>query len=594
MRQRLQKTFLYWRTARHLKPSQLFWRLRYRLGSGRTPRYTAPDPLPSMDERVAERLRGLAVHWAEAAPPDAARVRSFLLGRFTFINKTVQSARPLWRGLDVPRLWAYHLHYFDYGREIALRHPDHASEEAATLRLWMDDWMAKNPRGTSPAWDAFPLSARLINWSMIAAVYGWRDFGLVSSLHEQLDYLAGHLERELLGNHLLKNAAALTVAGTLLNSPRAEEGLALLEAQVRSQFLPDGGHIERSPMYHAFALMDLLFACAVLEPRPSWLEDGVARGLAFLQGITHEDGHLAQFNDGAADEGPSGVALYALGSYFDPDLAPAPGGSAAFPDSGLYRLEPGNLGGLMLVKAGHSTVNYQPGHAHSDLLSFEYSLRGERLLVNSGTHGYAESPCRPYCRSCAAHNSLQINGEEQLEHWSTFRVGRRIHGEVVAWDPREPSLRAAYTTRRGTRHERLFAWDSGGWCRVQDKISGKGPLAVETFLHFHPDCRVEAIEDRPCSGVYRPYRLTTGSQILQLLIFGAHDVVQHRGTVPLGPGWFFPRFGEAVAADTLVAHSCGNMEMTISFVIAPCDEHGIPPEIIQNFLSAWHPRNGNS
>jgi hypothetical protein len=594
MGQRLRKTLLYWRTARHLKASQVFWRLRYRLGNGRATRYRAPDPLPSMDERVAERVRDLALHWAVAVPPDALKVQAFLRGRFTFINKTVQSARPLWRGLDVSKLWAYHLNYFDYGREIALLHPDPASEEAATLRAWMDDWMAKNPRGTTPAWDAFPLSARLINWSMIAAVYGWRDFALVSSMHEQLEYLAGHLERDLLGNHLLKNAAALTVAGALLNSPRAEEGLALLEAQVRAQFLPDGGHIERSPMYHAFVLRDLLFACAVLEPRPSWLEDAVARGLTFLQGVTHEDGQVAQFNDGAASEGPDARSLYTLASYFDPDLAPAVAGSTAFAESGLYRLEPGGVGGLMLVKAGHSTVNYQPGHAHSDLLSFEYSLRGERLLVNTGTHGYAESPCRNYCRSCASHNTLRINGEEQLEHWSTFRVGRRIHAEVLAWDPYEPTLRAAYTTRRGTRHERLFAWDSGGWCRVQDKISGTGALSVETFLHFHPDCHVEVMDERPGSGVYRPFRLRTGAQILQLLIFGANNVTHHRGTVPLGPGWYFPRFGEAVAADTLVAHSVGNKQMTISFVIAPCDEQGIPPEIIQNFLSAWSLRNGGS
>lgn len=592
MGHRLRKGLLYWHTARHLKPSQVFWRLRYRMGSGRPPHYTAPNPLPSVDERVAERLRGLARHWSVAVPPDPARVQSFLRGRFTFINKTVQSARPLWRGLDVPKLWAYHLNYFDYGRDIALLHPDGNSPEAAILRTWMQDWMAKNPRGTSPAWDAFPLSARLINWSLIVSIYGWRDFELVSSLHEQLDYLATHLERDLLGNHFLKNATAMAVAGALLNSPRWEEGVALLKAQVQSQFLPDGGHIERSPMYHALALRDLVVACAVLEPRPAWLEEHVARGLAFLAGISHEDGSLAQFNDGAVGEGPSGVELRKLALHFDPDLPVASGGSAAFPESGLYRLEPGGVGGLMLVKAGESTVNHQPGHAHSDLLSFEYSLRGERLLVNTGTHGYAESPCRFYCQSSASHNTLRINGEEQLEHWSTFRVGRRIHGEVLHWDPCEPALRAAYTTRQGNRHERLFAWDSGGWCRVQDKISGKGALSVETFLHFHPDCRVEALENRPCSGVYRPYRLSTGRQILQLLIFGAKEVDHFRGSVPLGPGWFFPRFGEAVAADTLVARSEGNKEMTISFVIAPCDEHGIPPEIIQNFLSAWKPRNG--
>ena len=32
--------------------------------------------------------------------------------------------------------------------------------------------------------------------------------------------------------------------------------------------------------------------------------------------------------------------------------------------------------------------NYQPGHAHADVLSFELSLFGQRLLVNIGTSEY--------------------------------------------------------------------------------------------------------------------------------------------------------------------------------------------------------------
>lgn len=592
MGHRLQKALLYLRTARHLKPSQVFWRVRYRLDHRPASPYQAPHPLPSADGDVVERLGRLAAHWRAVAPPDPVRAAAFLRGRFTFINKTVQTARPVWRGLDVPKLWAYHLHYFEYARDIALLYPNPDSEAAATVRGWIDEWIDKNPRGTAPAWDAFPLSARLLNWTLIAAIYGWRDGRLLASLHDQADYLSRHLERDLLGNHLLKNAVALTVAGAFLDSPLEETGRALLEAEVRDQFLPDGGHIERSPMYHGFTLLDLLFACAVFEPVPAWLEVAVSRGLGFLHGISHDDGYAAQFNDGASGEGLRAVELAALALHFDPQPGPSARGTLAYPESGLYRLEPGGMGGLMIVKAGSATVNYQPGHAHSDLLSFEYSLRGERLLVNAGTHGYAESPCRAYCRSCAAHNTIRINDEEQMEHWSTFRVARRIHGEVLEWKPGEPLLRAAYTTRRGYRHERLFAWDSGGWCRVQDRITGKGALRVETFLHFHPDCAVEPMETTPPSALYRSFRLKTATQQLQLLVFGAEKVTQVRGTTPLGPGWYFPRFGEARPADTLVAQASGAGDLTVSFVIAPCDELGRPPAIIRDFLAGWNGRRG--
>lgn len=38
--------------------------------------------------------------------------------------------------------------------------------------------------------------------------------------------------------------------------------------------------------------------------------------------------------------------------------------------------------------------DYLPGHAHADTLSFEWSLFGQRVLVNSGTSEYGLSPER--------------------------------------------------------------------------------------------------------------------------------------------------------------------------------------------------------
>ena len=64
--------------------------------------------------------------------------------------------------------------------------------------------------------------------------------------------------------------------------------------------------------------------------------------------------------------------------------------------------------------------SYQPGHAHADTLSFELSLYGQRVLVNSGTSQYGNDAERYRQRSTGAHDAHQRN--QQVASW------RRRHG----------------------------------------------------------------------------------------------------------------------------------------------------------------------
>jgi uncharacterized heparinase superfamily protein len=64
--------------------------------------------------------------------------------------------------------------------------------------------------------------------------------------------------------------------------------------------------------------------------------------------------------------------------------------------------------------------DYQPGHAHADTLSFELSLFGQRLLVNSGTSEYEISPVRQYERSTKAHNTVVLIMKIPLKYGVSF------------------------------------------------------------------------------------------------------------------------------------------------------------------------------
>ena len=55
----------------------------------------------------------------------------------------------------------------------------------------------------------------------------------------------------------------------------------------------------------------------------------------------------------------------------------------------------------------------------------EYFVNGRKLITNCGNFDYELSAERQFARSTSAHNTVQIDGEEQSEIWGAFRVARR-------------------------------------------------------------------------------------------------------------------------------------------------------------------------
>ena len=109
--------------------------------------------------------------------------------------------------------------------------------------------------------------------------------------------------------------------------------------------------------------------------------------------------------------------------------------------------------------------DYQPGHAHGDLLSFELSFAGRRVVTDSGVHGYDGDPLRAWCRSTHAHNTVEIDGQSQCEFWSVFRVARRARPRDVRFERARPTASASRpgtTATSGSRDARATRAASPG------------------------------------------------------------------------------------------------------------------------------------
>jgi len=428
----------------------------------------------------------------------AERLRA---GHFVFLNREASLGwPPRWSPEAVPPLWLYQLHYFE--PLWLLDYPDG--------RTLVRDWIAAyGPARGRVGWDAYPMSLRLSNWcgfffgrhrESVEGDPAFRD-ALWRSIHLQGEWLRRHPETHLLGNHLFENAAALAFCGSCFEGEAAQRwrraGRELLAVELPEQILADGGHFERSPMYQA----RLASALAALSDTGDaelreLVEEPLRAVLRALAALSHPDGEIALLNDSALDQQPPVEALLAHTSAArgEPRSAAAPG-PFALAETGYYGWR-GRDGHYLVCDAAPIGPDYLPGHAHGDLLSFELSLGGRRVVVDAGVHGYDGDALRAYCRSTRAHNTLELEGADQCEFWGAFRVARRGRPRDVDWRPLAAGFRLSawhdgYQRLAGRpRHRRVFAWHEDGVLMVRDQVRASRAVAARSRLHLHPDCAI--------------------------------------------------------------------------------------------------------
>jgi uncharacterized heparinase superfamily protein len=508
------------RTARHLEAAQLWHRARLtlrrawweRLGErAHASALAGAGVLPPAELRHPGLGRVAALRERLADPAASRRVADdALAGRFTFLSQTRElGVEVAWfdPALDTgTRLWKTLLHEFPYALDLAWA--ARASGDAryrerclALMRSWSREATIGRPGFARDSWNARAVATRLANWALAAHVLGLdpasedgRFVARAVTLHGW--FLAGNLELDIRANHLLRDAAGLVFAHELVGA--WPDALALLEAQLAEQVLADGCHYERAPHYHAIALQDLLELRALLGERtPGFLGDAIARMAGFLAYLLPEDGELPLFGDTWHGE-PSPRRLLAEAGAAAP---PAPG--APERASGLVVLRAGPVHAV--IRAGAHGPDFQLGHAHADLLSFEASAGARRLVTDTGTGVYDAGPVRARLRSTAAHNTVQLDGAELLEAWGSFRSGRRgraqVHGRGAAggfeW---VHASHDAWSFLPGRpRHDRLLAVCPARIV-VLDLVSGAGRHRVRSALHLHPDFPTHEVTCVPLGG----------------------------------------------------------------------------------------------
>lgn len=501
---------------------------------------------PQPDLRAAPQLRPRSGQYAPTIPAKPTMVGS---QRFTFLNQERQCATSAdWMSADVSKLWIYNLHYFD----------DLNATDASTRTSWHRDllerWVDENSPGHGYGWEPYPTSRRIVNWIKGGLRRDLLSQACRESLAVQSRWLTQRMEYHLLGNHLLANAKALVYAGSFFCGPEAdrwrERGAEIMSEQLREQVLPDGGHFELSTMYHAAVLEDLLDLVNISqaygqEPPRQWLLV-IASMFRWLTVMTHPDGDIAFFNDAAFGVAPRLVELQAyasrLGLRDDQELD---GHLKVMEASGYVCAAMGAA--YLLCDCGPVGPDYLPGHAHADTLSFELSIFGRRVFVNSGTSNYENDAERHRQRGTAAHNSVTVDGENSSEVWASFRVARRARAQLHAASSNSDSviIEASHDGyRRFARHgehRRRWTLDVDSLL-IEDQIQGQFHDAKAHF-HLHPD--VDVLVHSSCE-----LHLRWSGGCAKVLCDGARELAVHEST-------WHPHFGVTIASHCIVAKMKG-------------------------------------
>ncbi len=481
---------------------------------------------------------------------------------FLSVCRTLNSATD-WNNPDWAKLWLYNVHYFD----------DLVADNAGQRFEWhlalINRWIAENPPATGNGWEPYPTSLRIVNWIKWQFTGNTLSESAIHNLAIQTRFLTKSLEFHLLGNHLWANAKALCFAGAFFEGNEAEawleEGSSLIQDQLTEQILTDGGHFERSPMYHAIILEDVLDLIQLerVIGRKIWsdrlrhsMETSATNMLRWLSAMTHPDGGIALFNDATFGISPDLATLesYALAGNLKP-AENITAGTHYFAQSGYVVCHRGPW--YLIADIGKIGPDYLPGHAHADTLGFELSFNGIRLFVDSGISTYETNPLRHFQRSTAAHNTVTVAGEDSSSIWGGFRVAHRakpIEPKVTQYDDKD-LISAGHDgyTRLKSRNIHFRTWSVfDDRIVIEDTVSGQ-PASREANLYIGP----EFVAQKDDNG----FRITHKESGMQVMLrFSESDIA-------LADSLYYCGFGRAVKNQRIqVSFSSDTLKTTI---IAP-------------------------
>lgn len=503
----------------------------------------------------------------------------------------------------------------------------------------IEDWIESNPWPWGVNWTCtMDVAIRAVNWLWGYHFFQYSpslsdEFRLAfyKSLLVHGRHIFRNLENrgEVIGNHYLTNLVGLVYLGILCPEFKEacrwqEFGLRELEQEMCNQVYPDGVNFEASTSYHRLVL-EMFLSTVILAQRnghsfrPAYMER-LEKTVEFIMYLTKPDNtapligdndngrlHRLKVWDPPEREWVDFRYLLAVGAvlFNRKDFAQAAGNqweealwlfgkealvfkqrveqsecpplqlkSRSFSNAGLYIMR--HVDSYLAIDAGSNGQNSMGGHAHNDTLSFVLHTHGQTWIVDPGMYCYTgDYDARNRFRSTAFHNTVAVNGEEQIpfssSHRDIFRLPDRIHPKVIHWSSNDEydlfiGEHYGYTRLQpSVVHRRTVFFDKLRvvWI-VHDQLFGRVRHCCITYLHFPPNLDLQPLVEPEVGVVARSEIDTT----LSLVALGDGP-----STLTIREGSISPGYG-LQQASSVVAWEWA--EMSKEFVFAVVANSSMP------------------
>jgi len=487
---------------------------------------------------------------------------------------------------------------------------------AATVARQLESWWADNPPLLGINWaSGIELGIRLIAWAWIRRLLdGW---GGAAALFDTNDMAAHQIywhQRYLstffsqgssANNHVVAEASGLLVGACAFAwFPESDrwraQALSLFEREIERNTFTSGVNREQAFDYHGLVAELALAAASEAEAagapvsRQTWAQ--VCAMIDVTAAVLDRRGNPPRYGD--ADDGralvvddpeanrwlsllASGAAVFGPMPWWPSSSADAK--SLLLADllghpiavEGRPQRRPSHFAdaGLTLLRSpprtahewwcrcdggphGHLAI---AAHAHADALSFELRYDGVELLVDPGTYCYHGSPrWRAYFRSTIAHNTIEVDGQNQSVSGGPFLWTRAASTALLGADGAGSARVQTWAAEHDgychgsapTRHRRTVALRlAQSSLRILDHVSSPTPHDLRLAFHFAPGVEV-SLGERTAS--LRWEHPQDGEQTGRLILPADLEWSSHRGRADPIVGWYSSSFGRREPSTALV------------------------------------------
>lgn len=264
---------------------------------------------------------------------------------------------------------------------------------------------------------------------------------------------------------------------------------------------------------------------------------------------------------------PGSVAATAVGALLPPQALPSRTGMVRpttaprhFRDAGMYLLRTPSQDGPEIwcrCDAGPHGYLSIAAHAHADALSVEVRYGGVDVLVDPGTYCYHGEPAwRSYFRSTLAHNTVEIDGENQSVEGGPFLWSTHARSETSYADVGDLRVQTWTAHHDGyarldpvAGHERTVSLDRGRrLLSIRDVLAASTDHRLRLTFHLGPEVEVRLAGHT----AELSWRGVDGDVAAQLRLPEQLSWSVHRGETEPVLGWYSPRFGQRVPTTTLL------------------------------------------